>query len=149
MGEEEQLVWSVPYESGEIRVVAKNRGVEICEKSYTTAGLATGIDLIADRERIRNNHTDVVHVEAQVTDVNGIMLPDANHLIEFEISGPAKLLGVENGDILDLSPHKINSRRAFKGKCLLIIQSTGESGVVEIKAKSNQIAPALLKIVSK
>ncbi|MCP4314296.1 MAG: DUF4982 domain-containing protein [Bacteroidetes bacterium] len=148
MGEDGQLVWSVPYEAGEIRVVAKNLGVEICRKSYNTAGEAAGIDLFADRKLVSSNRTDVVHIEARVTDKNGVMLPDANHLIEFEISGPAKLLGVENGDILDLSPHKISSRMAFKGKSLLIIQSTGESGVVEIKAKTNQFESGLLNIIS-
>jgi len=149
MGENDQLVWMVPYEAGELTVVARNGGEEICEKSYTTAGEASRIDLIADRKAIRNNHSDVVHIEAHVADEHGVMLPDANHLIEFEISGPAKLLGVENGDILDLAPHKVNHRKVFKGKCLLIIQSTGEPGDIEIKANSNQIASGLLKIVSK
>jgi len=148
MGEEEQLVWLVPYEVGEIRVIARNGGEEICGKSYATAGPASRIELIADRKSIQNNHTDVVHIEAQVKDENGVMLPDANHLIEFEISGPAKLLGVENGDILDLAPHKVMNRKVFKGKCLLIIQSTGKDGMIEIKAKSNKLKSAMVTIVS-
>jgi len=148
MGEEEQLVWLVPYEAGEIKVVARSEGTEICQKSYTTAGRATGIDLIADRDVIRSNRTDVVHIEARVTDDSGEMLPDADQLITFEIDGPAKLLGVENGDILDLEPHKIYSRRAFKGKCLLIIQSTGEPGVIKIGAKTDQFESGYLNIVS-
>ncbi len=148
MGEEDQLVWMVPYEAGELTVVAKNGGEEICKKSYTTAGGATRIDLIADRKAIQNNQCDVVHIEAHVTDEYGVMLPDANHLVEFEISGPAKLLGVENGDILDLALHKVNDRKAFKGKCLLIIQSTGKKGLIEIKAKSNQLKSGMVTIVS-
>jgi beta-galactosidase len=148
VGEQEQLVWSVPFEAGEIKVVARNGGEEICKKSHTTAGVATAVDLIADRKSIRNNRSDVVHIEAQLRDEDGIMLPDANHMIEFEISGPAKLLGVENGDILDLEPHKVNYRRAFKGKCLLITQSTGEKGMIEIKAKSDHLMPGSIRIVS-
>jgi len=148
MGEDDQLVWLVPYEAGQIKVVAKNGGEEICKKSYTTAGEATGINLIADRKSIRNNRSDVVHIEAQLRDEDGIMLPDANHMIEFEISGPAKLLGVENGDILDLAPHKVNYRKAFKGKCLLIIQATGEAGEIEINAKSDHLMSGSVNIVS-
>jgi beta-galactosidase len=148
IGEEEQLVWSVPYEAGEIKVVARNGGEEICKKSYTTAGEATGIDLIADRKSIRNNRGDVVYIEAELRDENGIMLPDANHMIEFEIRGPAKLLGVENGDILDLAPHKVNYRKAFNGKCLLIIQSTGEKGMIEVEARSDNLMSGSVRIVS-
>jgi len=147
MGDDNQLVWMVPYEAGELTVLAKNGGQEICRQSYTTAGEASRIELLADRISIQNNQCDVVHVEAQVKDENGVLLPDANHLIEFEISGPAKLLGVENGDILDLAPHKVNHRKAFKGKCLLLIQSTGKPGVIEIKAISNQLKSGGVTIV--
>ena len=108
-------------------------------------------DPIADMlTRIRNaqqaNKTDVVHIEVSVEDSENVILPDANNLIEFEITGPAKLLGVENGDILDLSPHKIKSRKAFKGKCLLLLQSTEDSGTIEIKANSEGLQSATLNI---
>jgi len=148
MDEEEQLVWMVPYEPGEITVIARDDGQEICKKSYQTAGQASRIDLMADRTTLRNNQTDVVHIEAQVRDEQGVMLPDADHLIEFDIRGPAKLLGVENGDILDLAPHQVNSRKAFKGKCLLILQSTGTQDEIEIVAKSPQLKSGRLTIVS-
>jgi len=148
MGEDRQLVWQVPYEAGEIRVVARTEGAEMCTKSFTTAGQAKKIVLGADRKLIRNNRTDVVHIEACVADESGEMLPDADQMITFEISGPAKLLGVENGDILDLDLHKVNYRRAFKGKCLLIIQASGEQGTIEIEARAENLNPGRISIVS-
>jgi len=148
MGEERQLVWQVPYEAGEIKVLARTDGAELCMKSFTTAGQAKKIVLSADRNLIRNNRADVVHIEACIADASGEMLPDADQMITFEISGPAKLLGVENGDILDLDPHKVNYRRAFKGKCLLIIQASGEQGTIEIEARAEELNPGRIRIVS-
>ncbi len=149
MGKERQLVWHVPFEMGELKVLAKNSGEVICEKAFQTAGSAAQVQLIADRRTIQGNRTDIVHIEVLISDENGVILPDADHLIEFDISGPAKLLGVENGDILDLAPHKVPSRKAFKGKCLLIIQSNGEKGQIEVEAKSDGLQTSVVKIMAK
>lgn len=54
--------------------------------------------------------------EVIITDNKGIMVPEASNMVTFEIEGPAELLGVENGDILDLSHHKVPYRNDFKGK---------------------------------
>lgn len=146
MTDEGQLVWMVPYEVGELKVVAKNQGKIICEKKFDSAGQANSLDLKLDRESIYANRTDVIQVEVSVVDKNGTMLPEANHLIEFEVSGPGRIIGVENGDILDLSPHKVNYRKAFKGKCLLLIQGTGETGVIEIEATSDGLKSIVGKV---
>jgi len=148
MGKERQLVWMVPYEAGKITAVAISEGKEVCRKSFQTAGQASQVRLLLDKVKIRANQSDVVHIEAQITDDKCVMLPDADHLIEFEIRGPAKILGVDNGDILDLDPHKVNCRKAFKGKCLLIIQSTDRKGTIEIEAKSDKVETAFVTIVS-
>lgn len=148
MGKERQLVWMIPYKSGRITAVAKNEGNEVCRKSYQTAKEANSINLKVDKNKITPNKTDVVHIEIEITDVDGVMLPDANNLVEFEITGPAKLLGVENGDILDLSGHKVNNRKAFKGKCLLLVQATNNTGIIEIKAKSANLETASVQILS-
>jgi len=141
MGIERQLVWMVPYQAGEITVEALSQEGERIRKSYQTAGQAAKVQLIADKRTVKNNKTDVIHIVASIEDENGIMLPDADHHIEFEISGPAQLLGVENGDVLDLASHKVPSRKAFKGKCLLLIQATDDLGEIVIKAKANNLKP--------
>lgn len=148
MGKERQLVWMVPYQAGKLKVISRSNNREICQKSYTTAGEATQVTLSSDKKKIKANQTDVVHIEAMITDNNGVILPDAGNFIEFEINGPAKLLGVENGDILDLEPHKVKYRKAFKGKCLLLIQATDTTGEIEIKAKSKNLKTAVFNIIS-
>jgi len=148
MGKDRQLVWMVPYQEGEITAVAISGGKEVCRKSFQSAGEAFRVMLKSDRIKIRANQTDVVRIEAQIADEEGVMLPDAGQLIEFEISGPAKLLGVENGDILDLAPHKVPYRKTFNGKCLLLIQSTEGKGEIEVKAKSGNLKTAHVNIIS-
>jgi len=56
----------------------------------------------------------------------------------------ADLAGVENGDILDLEPHKVSTRKAFMGKVLALIQATDKTGNIKVTVsgeglKSQQI----------
>ncbi|WP_439183412.1 sugar-binding domain-containing protein [Carboxylicivirga taeanensis] len=139
MGKERQMVWLVPYDAGKLSVVAKSNGIAIVEKQYVTAGEASGLSIEVDKATVKSNNIDVVHCEITVVDNKGVMVPNANHLIEFDVDGPARIIGVENGDILDLSPHKVSQRKAFNGKCLLMIQATGESGQIEITAKAETL----------
>lgn len=149
MTSKRQIVWKVPYEKGTLKVVGKNKGNTVTEKLFVTAGSESSIKLNLDKKEIKPNKTDVVHLEISVVDEYGTMLPDADNLINFEVTGPGKIIGVENGDILDLSPHKVNYRKVFKGKCLLLIQATGKSGEIKIKATSKNLKEATINIISK
>lgn len=148
MTSDRQLVWNVPYERGALRVVAKNKGKVVSEKEYRTAAEAMVVKMEANKTEISANKTDVVSLEVSIVDEFGNILPHANDLVNFEITGPAKLLGVENGDILDLSPHKVPSRKVFNGKCLLLIQALEEAGTIEIKATSGNLGVAVVEITS-
>ena len=148
MSEEGQIVWMVPYAKGEIKAIAKNKGEEVVETFHRTAESAKSIKLKANTEQIRSNKTDVIRIEVEIVDNNNVMDPNANNLVEFEISGPAKILGVENGDILDMSPHKTNYRKAFNGKCLLLLQATDKPGIIEITASSKGLQSATKTIIS-
>lgn len=70
------------------------------------------------------------------------MVPYADNRIEFEITGPYRLIGMENGDILDWNPQQSLSGKAFMGKTLLMLQATGEAGVLTIKGKSGGLRTA-------
>ncbi|MDT0551839.1 sugar-binding domain-containing protein [Urechidicola vernalis] len=146
---ERQIVWQVPYKSGELKVVAKNNSKPVVEQIYNSAEIGTKVQLKADKVTVKPNKTDVIQIEVAIVDSKNVIVPEGDNFVEFEISGPAKLLGVENGDILDLAPHKVMSRKAFKGKCLLLIQSTDEGGEIEVKASSQGLQESVLSVLSK
>ena len=148
MTRERQIVWNVPYASGTLTVVADDADGNKLSKSYTTAGEATSIEMIADRNEVTANETDVIHCEISIVDSKGTYVPNANQMITFDVEGPARIIGVENGDILDLSPHKVNYRKTFNGKCLLLIESTDKAGTITITAESKGFKSDAVKIKS-
>ncbi|MEJ7693756.1 glycoside hydrolase family 2 TIM barrel-domain containing protein [Daejeonella sp.] len=134
--DELQFLWMVPYQKGTLKAIARKSGKVVSETTVTTAGAAAKIEMLADKQKVSANKRDVIHVEINITDKNGTMVPDAGNLLTFTLSGPGKIIGVENGDIIDFSPMKSTQRKAFKGKCLVMIQATGDPGVIKLIASA-------------
>ena len=64
------------------------------------------------------------------------MHPDADNGITFEVQGPGKLIGVDNGDMSNMEDYKGGKKQAFRGICLAIVQSTGGAGQIRLTAAS-------------
>jgi len=73
----------------------------------------------------------------QLVDKNGNAVLTENTTVEFELEGPAKLLGVDCANHHKHQEFQSNNIETYKGRCLAIIQSTKEAGTVKITAKAN------------
>ena len=143
------LLWYVPYSPGTLEAVGRIKGQVVCRTKSQTAGEPYKIELTADREDIKANNRDVVHITTKIVDKKGIMVPYADNLIRFKISGPGKLIALDNGDMLDLTSTKINKKKVFNGLCLAIIQSTDRGGKILVTAQSEGLKSATMLIHSK
>ena len=140
------LSWDVPYEPGTLKAIAKTNGEIVAEDIVKTASEPAQIEVIADKTAINSDGESCVHLEVNVLDKDGNFVPNASNLIEFKISGPAQNIGVDNGDPLDLASTKLNQRKAFNGKCLMILQSTGEEGTVSVEVTSQGLPSKSIEI---
>jgi beta-galactosidase len=130
------LRWTVPYEPGVLKAIGKRNGEVICEQEVVTAGPAAQVKLVADREAIAADGHDVVHLTVQVLDAQGHPVPTAGDLITFDVQGPGRIIGVDNGDPVSHEPFQADQRRAFNGLCLAIVQSTTTPGTLQITASA-------------
>ena len=144
--EEMQALWLVPYQPGTISAIAYKDGKKIAQTSHKTTAQPAAVRLSADRKSISTAKREVVYITADITDARGNFVPYANNPLKFEVTGPYKLVGVENGDIIDTNPHKVLDRKAFMGKALLILQATGEKGTLTVKANSPGLQSNSVKI---
>jgi beta-galactosidase len=83
---------------------------------------------------------DLVFVEVDVVDAEGVLVPRADNLIDFAVDGPGALVGVDNGDATSHESYKGNSRSAFSGKVMAIVQSTGEIGSIVVRASASGLS---------
>jgi hypothetical protein len=128
------IQWDVSYEPGELKAVGYKDDKVMVEKVAHTAGTAHGIRLESDNSQLAADGRDVSHVAFSIVDREGQLVPHAADQVTFHFRGPVRNLGLENGDPLDLSPHKVNKRKAFCGMGMGIFQSTPEQGDIELTA---------------
>ena len=108
------------------------------------------ISLLPDRTLIKADGYDLSFVTVRVEDENGILCPLADDLIKFKINGPAEIAAVGNGNAATTDPFIADYRKAFSGMCLLVVKSKkGESGQISIKAESEDLQMAHLKLHSR
>ncbi len=91
----------------------------------------------------------VVHVEFRIVDRKGVRVPNADHRVTFAIDGPARLLGLGNADLSSTEDCTDLLHRAYQGRGLLILETTGAARPVTIKASSPGLEPAVLAIVGR
>jgi len=58
----------------------------------------------------------------------------------------SSVVGDDNGNPIDTSAYKANSRKAFSGKALVILRSTGSPGTITLTAASSGLTVAPLTV---
>ncbi|MDQ6422163.1 Ig-like domain-containing protein [Paenibacillus sp. LHD-117] len=129
------LEWAVPFQAGTLEAVAKNEAGEIIARDQVvTAGAPAAVRLTADRHVMTADGEDLSFITADIVDSEGNIVPTADHLIQFTLSG-GELAGVDNGNAASVERFKDTKRKAFNGKALAIIRSDEEAGEMQITAK--------------
>ena len=139
---DKMITWMVPYEPGHIEARGLEQGRTVCDHYLQTAGKPARIRLLADRRKIYADGCDVSHVEVQIVDEQGILVPDADSPIQFNIQGAGRIIGVDNGDLTSMEPYKADRRKTFHGRALVIVQSLRQPGSITLKAQTAGLPPA-------
>lgn len=143
------VMWRVTYQPGTIKAISRKNGVVVAQKEIHTAGPVAQIRLTPDRSEISADGKDLLFVTVELLDEAGNLSPHADNLVNFEVSGAGFIAGVDNGNQTSLEPFKASYRKAFNGKCLVVIQNNGSAGQVQLNATSVGLKEASLTLFSK
>jgi beta-galactosidase len=144
--------WKVRYEPGVLEVVG-TQGSKVLRASRETTGAPVKLKLRADRQKIAADGEDVSVVVVEVVDEKGRSVPTANNLVTFKLDGPARLIGVGNGDPScheadNPSSPREASRSLFNGLAMVLVQSLKQPGEIRLLASSDKIDSASTVIQS-
>ncbi len=129
--------WEVPYEPGELVAVGLDaQGKEAGRWTLRTSGMAAAIRLTPDRTAIAADGQDLSYVAVDLVDDKGNPDPNADNVMNFSLTGPGKILAVANADPRSEESFQQPHRKAWRGRCLVVIRSTEQGGVVHLKAES-------------
>jgi beta-galactosidase len=145
-GDEMHIVWRVQYEPGTITGIGYKNGTELMRKEVKTADKPAAIILSPDRKEISADGSDLSFIEVTVVDKNNVTVPYADNLIKFSVEGEGTVAGVDNGSQVSMEPFKADFRKAFHGKCLLVVKASSKAGMIAVTASSQGLSPASCNI---
>ncbi len=147
-GEELHVVWQVNYQPGVLKAVSKKNGQVVLVKEIQTAGKPAKIELLADRSELSADGKDLSFITVRILDEKGVVVPNADNLVQFKLEGEGTIAGVDNGFQASLEPFKADYRKAFHGLCLAIVQSKVKAGELKLIATSVGLkeASVLIKV---
>ena len=140
--------WSVPFATGTLQAKATKGGAVVATDTVQTAGAAAALALKADRPSITADGRDLAYVEVDIVDAQGVVVPQANNKVDFTISGPGALVGLDAGDSTNHDSYKGTSHAAFSGKLMAIVQSTATAGKITLKATSGSLTGGSIDITT-
>lgn len=138
--------WRVTFESGEVKAVSRKDGKVVKETTIRTAGEPAQIRLTADRDKIHSDGKDLCFVTVEILDKDGNICPKANNQVHFKTDGTGFITGVDNGSPISLERFKDNKRKAFYGKCLVVLQNNGNDGNIRLEATADGLQPTDIMI---
>lgn len=141
-----KATFAVPYSSGQLKAVGVDNGKEMESTMLKTSGDAATIKLTADRKEILANGQDLSYITVEITDKDGIVQPNAANRIHFKIDGPGIIAGIDNADMKDTDPYTGNTRKAWKGRALVVIKSTHDTGNIKLTVTSPTLAETAINI---
>ncbi|MGV9347219.1 glycoside hydrolase family 2 TIM barrel-domain containing protein [Streptomyces spiralis] len=130
------LTWKVPYRPSELKAVARRDGKVVATDVLRTAGAPHAVRLTPDRRSLAADGRSLVFVTADVVDAHGVVVPDAQHLISFDVRG-GSLAGVDNGRQESAERYQASTRTAFHGKALAIVRSGTKAGTLRVTARAD------------
>ncbi|HYW95251.1 MAG TPA: beta-galactosidase GalB [Bacteroidales bacterium] len=140
------LEWRETWSPGELVCMGYKDGAQVMTDTVRTAGESARIILIPDKDVISNSDNELSFVKVRIEDAHGNLVPHADNLVEFTISGPGAMAAVGNGDQTSHESFMAMQRHAFNGLCLAVIRSDNSKGTIELSATAEGLEPGIAKI---
>ena len=141
------MQWTnVPWSSGTIKAIGMKAGVQAAVDSITTAGAAAKVLLKPSKTTLYADGDDVSCIEVDIADANNNFIITAADQVQFTMTGAGRSLGIGSGNWTSSEPFKATSRTVYKGKALIVIQSTMDTGTISVTVSSGSLTSASLTL---
>jgi beta-galactosidase len=125
--------WEIPFQAGKVQAIGYKNKNRVTQHTLRTAESAAAFRVNPTKTTLVADNEDVVLFEVALVDKNGVVDPGAANEVTVKVSGPATLVGLDNGNLSDVTPLTSNKRKAFAGRLLVTVQATGREGDVTVE----------------
>ena len=126
----------MPFEIGKLKAVARTSGKDLAVYELNTTTKPVRIAAISDVTKLKGDKEQVANVFVNLCDEAGNTVYSAENEITCEVTGPVRILGMEDSNPKNIESYKDNKQHAYHGKLLIYLQSLDISGKAVIKLSS-------------
>ena len=130
------ITWEVPFETGTLKAVARISGKDLSSYELHTTGSPIRIVAKCDVLSINGDRQNMANIFVTLCDKSGNTVYSAENEITCAVSGPVRILGMEDSNPRNIEDYKDNKQKAYHGKLLVYLQSLDKSGKAVITLSS-------------
>lgn len=143
------ISWTVNFTNAELTVKAVTADGEAVVDSIRPQAVPSRIVLNHWKGSLSDNGDRIAQIEVAVVNEDGHVLDSDSSLLHVRVGEGATLLGIESGDIADLTSYTTNYRHAYRGRMIVYVRLNAdrdESQPVTVSVRSTVLSPASIQI---
>jgi beta-galactosidase len=140
--------WTVPYTAGKLTAIGYRSGEEAESDELLTTGDPANIAMKEDRSSLMADGQDLSFVDVELLDHDGNRSYNAGNLVQFELEGPGEIVAVGSSNPMSTESYQASFRKAYQGRCLVVVKTTREAGEIILTASSEGLQSATLSLES-
>lgn len=141
------IQFTVPYAKGTLKAIARNGGKVVAASTLRTAYQATHTFFLhASSAPLTPVWDDVRYLTVTLNDSDGTVVPDSTSIAHFSVTGPAKIVAVDNGNLLDHGSYQANERTFYQAKVQVVIRATAPEGEIKVHVAVQGIPTSTLTL---
>ncbi|MBQ4174030.1 MAG: beta-galactosidase, partial [Prevotella sp.] len=139
---------NIDYIPGTLEAIGYKDGKVVARHKIETTGEATKLVAIPDQQTWKADGTDLQHVRIYAVDKKGRRVWNANQQLTFEVEGDARIVGVDNGNIISDEMMTGNQRKLFNGSALVILRAGQNAGKVNLRISGEGFKTQTVKLMT-
>lgn len=134
------------YIPGKLEAVSYTDGVEISRDMIVTSKEPAKLKVIPEKHRLNADGHDLVYVNIDVCDENGLLVTDAAVELTATLEGCGELAGFGTGNPITEEVYPDNKTTTFRGHATAIIRSGYEEGKNTLTISAEGMAPVQVSV---
>lgn len=137
-----KLKWDgIKFLPGHVEAVGRCNGKVVARHRIETSGKAKKIVAETDKTEWKADGLDLLHLRITAVDSKGRRVYGENTPLRFRVEGDARIVAVDNGNIVSDEMHVANERNLFRGTALVILRAGRTPGEITLITEGDGFKP--------
>ena len=137
-----KLKWDgIKFLPGHVEAVGRCNGKVVARHRIETSGKAKKIVAETDKTEWKADGLDLLHLRITAVDGKDRRVYGENTPLRFRVEGDARIVAVDNGNIVSDEMHVANERNLFRGTALVILRAGRTPGEITLITEGDGFKP--------